>query len=126
MIVCQCNVLTHDQVLATLKDEPAHAPRSPVEAYRCLGCSPDCGRCIPTVRELLRAARAAASAAMSGCQIGCPACPNEQAHPPRDAAGIQMTEVNLAAGYATMPDHVVIEPVDERFSSNPHARAAAE
>lgn len=68
MIVCSCNVLSDAQILATLASEPRHAPRSPVQAYRCLGCTPNCGRCLTTVRRLLVEAR-------SGCSVGCAECP---------------------------------------------------
>ncbi|MBN9061916.1 MAG: hypothetical protein J0H41_05670 [Rhizobiales bacterium] len=74
MIVCSCNVLTEAQILATLEDEHLVGPRSPVQAYRCLGCAPECGRCLKTVRNLLANARA------SACAIGCPACPAHE-HP---------------------------------------------
>ena len=74
MIVCSCNVLTDKQILATLEDETEFGPRSPVQAYRCLGCAPQCGRCLMTVRALLAEARA------SACAVGCPACPAHE-HP---------------------------------------------
>ncbi len=69
MIVCSCNVLTDTQILATLADEAAFGPRSPAQAYRCLGCAPQCGRCLTTVRKLLAEARAAS------CAVGCAVCP---------------------------------------------------
>jgi bacterioferritin-associated ferredoxin len=69
LIVCHCNVLTDRQILATLTDESVSAPRTPAQAYRCLGCKPDCGRCLQTVRALLAEARAAS------CSASCPACP---------------------------------------------------
>ena len=31
MIVCQCNVITDRQILATLANEPFWMPRSPIE-----------------------------------------------------------------------------------------------
>lgn len=74
MIVCSCNVLTDTQILSTLADEHEVGHRSPVQAYRCLGCAPQCGRCLTTVRALLSAARADA------CAVGCPACPAHE-HP---------------------------------------------
>lgn len=75
MIVCSCNVLTAAQILATLEDEHQTGPRSPAQAYRCLGCAPQCGRCLQTVRALLSEARA------QSCAVGCPACPAHE-HPP--------------------------------------------
>jgi bacterioferritin-associated ferredoxin len=131
MIVCHCNVLTHAQVLETLKDEPAQSPRSPVQAYRCLGCSPDCGRCIPTVREILREARAVAGAALSACHVGCPTCPNAEAHPPRivaevDVIEVDVIEIDMAAEFVTKSDHVEIEHVDLRIRGAHVTLAAAE
>jgi bacterioferritin-associated ferredoxin len=83
MIVCSCNVLSHTQILATLHSEDAKSPRSPVQAYGCLGCAPQCGRCLATVRALLANARGA------DCQVGCAICPGhndgEHSHEARPA-----------------------------------------
>ena len=68
MIVCSCNRLSAEQIVETLSTEEAHNPRSPVEAYRCLGCKPDCGRCLVSVRALLAEHRVA-------CAVGCATCP---------------------------------------------------
>jgi bacterioferritin-associated ferredoxin len=95
MIVCQCNVLTDAQIVETLRDEPSHQPRTPVQAYRCMGCSPNCGRCIPTVRQILHEARAAAGAALSACHVGCPTCPNTEAHPPANVVVLERIEVRV-------------------------------
>jgi bacterioferritin-associated ferredoxin len=75
MIVCHCNVLTDTQILATLADEPLSMPRSPVQVYKCLGCAPNCGRCLTAVRALLREARA-----NSACAVGCATCPAQHTH----------------------------------------------
>ena len=69
MIVCSCNVLSDSQILATLGSEEIARPRSPVQAYGCLGCAPRCGRCLPTIRTLLANARGA------NCNVGCATCP---------------------------------------------------
>jgi bacterioferritin-associated ferredoxin len=69
MIVCHCNVVTDTDIRKTLADEDPHAPRTPAQAYRCLGCSPNCGRCLVTVRRILADARA------STCPVGCAVCP---------------------------------------------------
>ena len=53
MIICSCNVLSEAEILATLKRGANVKPRSPGEAYRCLGCAPRCGRCLASVRALL-------------------------------------------------------------------------
>ncbi len=75
MIVCHCNVLSDKQILATLADEALSMPRSPVQVYKCLGCSPNCGRCLTAVRALLQEARAS-----SACAVGCAICPAQHAH----------------------------------------------
>jgi bacterioferritin-associated ferredoxin len=72
MIVCSCNVLSDTQILATLGNEEAGRPRSPAQAYNCLGCAPRCGRCLPTVRALLADARVA------NCHVGCAVCPGAE------------------------------------------------
>lgn len=73
MIVCSCNALTKQQILDTLVTEPVGMQRSPAQAYRCLGCAPDCGRCLVTVRAILAEARVAA------CSVGCAGCPGHAA-----------------------------------------------
>lgn len=72
MIVCSCNALTRQQILDAMATEPSHEPRSPAQTYRCLGCAPDCGRCLVTVRAILAEARG------SACGVGCPSCPGQQ------------------------------------------------
>ncbi|MEJ0095445.1 MAG: (2Fe-2S)-binding protein [Methylocella sp.] len=55
MIVCSCNVLTDATIKATLAGSAGQAcPRTPGAVYKCLGCSPNCGRCIKTVRKIIR------------------------------------------------------------------------
>ena len=51
MIVCSCNVLTDHDVRSTLSGE--EAARTAGEVYGCLGCSPQCGRCVRTIRRLM-------------------------------------------------------------------------
>jgi bacterioferritin-associated ferredoxin len=54
MIVCSCNVVSDATIKAAL--EPANgkpAPRTPSAVYKCLGCSPNCGRCFVTVRKII-------------------------------------------------------------------------
>ena len=75
MIVCSCNVLTRQQILDAVATEPEHTPRTPAQTYRCLGCAPDCGRCLVTVRSIIAKARVA------GCDVGCAACPSHGHHP---------------------------------------------
>lgn len=67
MIVCSCNVLSDKQVKALLAPGAA-GPRTPAQVYRCLGCSPQCGRCAATIRDIMRSSFAeAAAAAVAGC-----------------------------------------------------------
>jgi bacterioferritin-associated ferredoxin len=68
VIVCSCNVLTKAQILAAMSAEP-DLRRSPAQTYRCLGCAPQCGRCLVTIRKILDEAR------LDACQVGCAACP---------------------------------------------------
>src|SRR5262249_12530108 len=51
MIVCSCNVLSDVDVRTALNVEAG--PRSPGEVYGCLGCTPQGGRCSPTLREVM-------------------------------------------------------------------------
>lgn len=68
MIVCSCNVLTEAQIRATLKERDEAATRSPFHVYRCLGCKPNCGRCLVTVKRIMAEAR-------EDCDVGCATCP---------------------------------------------------
>ena len=52
MIVCSCNVLSDKQIRGTC-GEGAPNPQTPGQVYRCLGCSPQCGRCARTIRAML-------------------------------------------------------------------------
>jgi bacterioferritin-associated ferredoxin len=52
MYVCLCNALTD-------RDVRAHSARrdgtcSVAMVYRALGCEPQCGKCVPFVRQMLR------------------------------------------------------------------------
>jgi bacterioferritin-associated ferredoxin len=51
MIVCSCNVLSDTKIRASLNGEAS--PKTPGAVYRCLGCSPNCGRCFATVRNII-------------------------------------------------------------------------
>jgi bacterioferritin-associated ferredoxin len=60
MIVCSCNVLTDRDVRRALDGSmnvgvgsgPATI-RTAGEVYDCLGCTPKCGRCAPTIRRIM-------------------------------------------------------------------------
>lgn len=66
MIVCSCNVLSCRQIKSTIASDGS-GPKTAGEAYDCLGCSPDCGRCARAVRSLLAEARAACASQCSSC-----------------------------------------------------------
>jgi bacterioferritin-associated ferredoxin len=51
MIVCSCNVLSETEVRSACGSGPG--PRTPGQVYRCLGCSPHCGRCARTIRTII-------------------------------------------------------------------------
>lgn len=68
MIVCSCNVLSDTTIRACLNGEAC--PRTPGAVYKCLGCSPNCGRCAKTVRALISEALAVACAD-AGCEAAC-------------------------------------------------------
>ena len=61
MIVCSCNVFTDHDIRAAVSEA---APQTTGDVYRCLGCSPKCGRCVRTVRQIL-------TEALGGCPSGC-------------------------------------------------------
>ncbi|HEY0290889.1 MAG TPA: (2Fe-2S)-binding protein [Hansschlegelia sp.] len=74
MIVCSCNVLSDVQIRASIGDESA-SPRTPGQVYRCLGCSPQCGRCARTIKAMLadiRGLDTSGSAACGACPAACP------------------------------------------------------
>ena len=83
MIVCSCNVLSDGAVKACLAPGPG-CPRTPAQVYRCLGCSPQCGRCAQTIRAIMDDALAAAGIEpVAACGRGCcPATPSEAAAEP--------------------------------------------
>ena len=59
MIVCSCNVLSDKQVRTIVRGEGGcETPRRVSEVYGCLGCSPQCGRCARTIRDIMRDAGA--------------------------------------------------------------------
>jgi bacterioferritin-associated ferredoxin len=70
MIVCSCNVLSDGDVKACLNPGP-DCPRTPAQVYRCLGCSPNCGRCAATIRGIMDKALAAAAAEPPACPLSC-------------------------------------------------------
>ncbi|MDR4308403.1 (2Fe-2S)-binding protein [Chelatococcus sambhunathii] len=76
MIVCSCNVLSDKQIRGTIADDEAR-PQTPGQVYRCLGCSPQCGRCARTIRSMLADIKgldaASKEASCGACPAACPA-----------------------------------------------------
>jgi bacterioferritin-associated ferredoxin len=70
MIVCHCNVLTKAAILQALGDSPLSMPKSPAQVQKCMGCAPQCGHCVPTIREILAEAR------ITTISVGCAVCPS--------------------------------------------------
>jgi bacterioferritin-associated ferredoxin len=60
MILCHCNVLSDADIIGAVSDDPMGHKCAAVKAMHCLGCKPDCGRCLPAVRDVLTSARPAA------------------------------------------------------------------
>lgn len=58
MIVCSCNVLSDTDVRGAVASPTP--PRSAVQVYGCLGCSPKCGRCATTIQRIMQEALCAA------------------------------------------------------------------
>ncbi len=69
MIVCSCNVLSDNDVRGCL-NPGAECPRTPAQVYRCLGCSPQCGRCARTIRSIMDNALPAIDPC-AGCPAAC-------------------------------------------------------
>jgi bacterioferritin-associated ferredoxin len=66
MIICSCNVLTDHEVRSALAGSEL-PPRTAGQVYGCLGCSPQCGRCMRTIKRIMDEALGACPAACSGC-----------------------------------------------------------
>jgi bacterioferritin-associated ferredoxin len=64
MIVCSCNVLSDHDVRAALG---AGAPRTARQVYGCLGCNPQCGRCVRTIRAIMDEAMTLVSTGRTAC-----------------------------------------------------------
>ena len=58
MYICLCNAVTDRAI--------RHAARTPgcsvSDVYRALGCAPQCGKCVPVVRDMLSGMDIAATA----------------------------------------------------------------
>jgi len=51
MIICSCNVFSDTDVKNAVESELC--PQTLSAVYKCLGCSPSCGRCLEAVRAIL-------------------------------------------------------------------------
>lgn len=81
MIVCSCNVLSDGQIKACVSPGPG-CPRTAADVYQCLGCSPKCGRCARTIRQIVANALMGVDVpvAMAACASDCAAtCPMSHA-----------------------------------------------
>ncbi|QBR70964.1 (2Fe-2S)-binding protein [Beijerinckiaceae bacterium] len=65
MIVCSCNVISDTKIRDTLKS--GACPRTPGGVYKCLGCSPTCGRCMTTLKTIIKEALANTAPPPSSC-----------------------------------------------------------
>ncbi len=67
MYVCLCHGFTERQVKTAIEDGGAG---SAAAVYRHFSCAPRCGKCVPYVRDMVKAAGAPPSAGC-GCGEGC-------------------------------------------------------
>jgi bacterioferritin-associated ferredoxin len=67
MIICSCNVFSDTDVRDAVYSKLC--PRTPGAVYKCLGCSPSCGRCLATVREILNECLTEAAAGEESCCV---------------------------------------------------------
>jgi len=72
VIVCSCNALSDRAVRECMGPGP-ECPYTPAQVYRCLGCSPQCGRCARTIRNSIEEALPSVlSACTTRCNAKCP------------------------------------------------------
>lgn len=62
MYVCLCNALTDRD----LRPHTACGGTSVAMVYRACGCEPQCGKCVPLVRQMLRESGEGATAGQAG------------------------------------------------------------
>lgn len=65
MYVCSCHVFTD----ADVRNVADAADRKVAKVYTCLGCSPECGRCARTIKQILDGLEGVPEPG------GCAACP---------------------------------------------------
>ena len=74
MIVCSCNRLSDRDIKGCCNDGP-NAPRQVGQVYRCLGCSPQCGRCARTINAIMKEAYSNAQACACAGDCHCSLAP---------------------------------------------------
>jgi bacterioferritin-associated ferredoxin len=62
MYICLCNALTDSD----LRPHTAGGGASVSMVYRACGCQPQCGKCVPFVRQMLRQGAEAATSGQAG------------------------------------------------------------
>ncbi len=67
MIICSCSVLSDKQVREAL--DSLNPPRTPCQVHRHLGCEPQCGHCVRSMREIINKARLKTAAHTSGSKV---------------------------------------------------------
>lgn len=68
MFVCLCNALTDRDIC-----QAAETCSKVADVYRCCGCEPECNKCVPYIRDAVRAsaARPALGASETACDAPC-------------------------------------------------------
>ena len=85
MIICSCNVITDGQVKACVAPGEG-CPRTAAQVYECLGCSPKCGRCARTIRQIVANALMGVdvpvemASCAADCAVTCPMAHAKHAH----------------------------------------------
>ncbi len=67
MIICSCNVLSDKEVRTALAAPTP--PRTPAQVHRHLGCKPECGRCVRSMREIIERTRLETPAGALGSKV---------------------------------------------------------
>ncbi|WP_207461542.1 (2Fe-2S)-binding protein [Azospirillum sp. SYSU D00513] len=62
MYVCICNALNERRVRQAIRQ---HRPATVHDVYAACGVTPQCGKCAPTIRDILEEERAAALPALA-------------------------------------------------------------
>jgi len=98
VIVCSCNCLTEAQVRESCTRTEG-AARSTFEVYKCLGCSPKCGTCARTIRNIMNETLGRGAAACGAC----PAAANTACGAAKIANALNAAIEPLPAGPILIP-----------------------